>query len=98
MINNKSQNDLKIGQFLVANGIITKKDLAAALKLQLDNQERLIGEILVTQGLLEKEDLIMAFEMFLIETDSAATHANEWLDQDEIDILLDKIKNDKKNK
>ena len=81
-----------VGRFLVENSIITDSQLAEALVLQRDNPDRLIGEILVTQGVLSKEDLIMALEMFLMMTDSQIEHVDEWLDHDEIDMLIDKKK------
>ena len=86
------KNDLKIGAFLVENGIITPEQLSEALSLQKDNPERIIGEILVTQGLLSKEDLIMAIEMYVMTTGNDPAHADEWLDQDEVDMLIDKIR------
>ncbi len=85
--------DMKVGEFFVQNGIITAKQLDDALLLQNDNPERLIGEILVTQGVMTKEDLIMAMEMFLMLTESQPKHVDEWLDQDEIDMLIEKMKN-----
>jgi len=84
--------DKKVGEFLVENGIITREQLNDALLMQKDNRERLIGEILVTQGVLSKEDLIMALEMFILVTDAHPQHIDEWLDQDEIDLLQEKIK------
>ncbi len=91
----KQNHEIMVGNFLVENGIITQEQLNDALELQKDNPERLIGEILVTQGLLTKEDLIMALEMFLMMTDSEIEHVDEWLDQDEIDLLIEKKKEDK---
>lgn len=88
----KQIRERKVGQFLVENGIVTDDQLSEALLLQKDNPDRLIGEILVTQGVLSKEDLIMALEMFLMVTDSQIEHVDEWLDQDEIDMLLEKKK------
>ena len=88
----KQIRERKVGQFLVENGIVTDDQLSEALLLQKDNPDRLIGEILVTQGVLSKEDLIMALEMFLMITDSQIEHVDEWLDQDEIDMLLEKKK------
>lgn len=85
--------DIKVGTFLVNNGIISNKQLDDALALQKDNPGRLVGEILVTQGVLSKEDLIMSLEMYLMMTDSQVLHVDEWLDQDEIDLLIAKIKN-----
>lgn len=85
-------NDKKIGEFLIENGLITKKNLAEALDMQKDNPERLIGEILVTLGVLSKEQLIMSLEMFLMMTDLQIDHVDEWLDQEEIDMLQDRLK------
>ena len=91
--------DLRVGEFLVEHGIISRSQLDEALSLQKDNQERLIGEILVTQGILTKEDLIMALEMYLMVTDSQPKHVDEWLDQDEVDMLMEKMRqrNNEKN-
>jgi hypothetical protein len=83
--------DLKIGTFFVENGIISEGQLESALDLQKDNKNRLIGEILVTQGTMTKEDLIMAMEMFMMVTDRDPSHVDEWLDQDEIDLLMKKM-------
>ncbi len=85
-------SDLKVGEFLVESGIISETQLNEALLLQKDNAERLIGEILVTLGVLSKEDLIMAMEMYLMTTNNQPKHVDEWLDQDEIDMLLEKMK------
>jgi len=75
------------GEFFVENGIITKSQLDDALDLQKDNKDRLLGEILVTQGVLTKEQLIMAMEMYFMVTGSEPGHFDEWLDQDEIDMI-----------
>jgi hypothetical protein len=91
----KGNGDLqmKVGEFLVKNSIITDEQLKDALDLQKDNPDRLIGEILVTQGILTKEDIIMALEMFLMVTDSEIDFTDEWLDQDEVDLIINRIKN-----
>jgi hypothetical protein len=84
------KKDKKIGEFLIENNIITQKQLDEALDLQKYNAERLVGEVLVTQGVLSKEDLIMALEMFMMTTGILPDHVDEWLDQEEVDMLLDK--------
>jgi len=81
----------KLGDFLVRKKIITQEQLTEALVLQKDNPERLIGHIFVTIGALTKEQLIMAFEMYLVTTGITTTNADEWLDQDEIDAILDRM-------
>lgn len=83
---------MRVGEFLVNNGIITRKFLDDALDLQKDNADRLIGEILVTMGALSKEQLVMALEMYLMETDMNPGHVDEWLDQDEVDMMIEKLK------
>ena len=91
--------DTRIGAFLVSNGIISQEQLDEALERQRYNKERILVEILVTQGVLTKEELIMAMEMYMMLTGVDSTHVDEWLDQDEVDLLIDKIKekNDSKN-
>jgi len=84
--------DIKVGAFLVENGIITREQLDEALELQRFNRDRIIGEILVTQGVLSKEDLIMAMEMYMMVTGVDPIHVDEWLDQEEIDLLQEKAK------
>ncbi len=86
---------MKIGSFLVENNIITLEQLKSALDLQKDNQERVIGEILVTQGIVTREDIIMAMEMYMVMTGKDLSRVNEWLDQEEIDLLMTKIKEKK---
>ena len=83
--------EYKIGKFFTENGIINDYQLNEALELQKDNKERLLGEILVTLGFLSKEDLIMALEMYMMMTDSDNLGIDEWLDQDEIDMMLKKL-------
>jgi hypothetical protein len=83
---------MRVGEFLVTNGIITRKLLEDALLLQKDNADRLIGEILVTMGALSKEQLVMALEMYLMETDVNPGHVDEWLDQDEVDMIMERMK------
>ncbi|HPA71477.1 MAG TPA: hypothetical protein PKY31_04360 [Spirochaetota bacterium] len=83
---------LRVGEFLVKNGIITREQLDESLVMQRDNPERLIGEILVTQGALGKEDLIMAMEAYIMTTNPGEIHVDQWLDQEEIDMLMEKMK------
>jgi hypothetical protein len=92
MTERKGIPDKKVGEFLVENSIITMEQLNDALEMQKDNPERLVGEILVTQGVLSKEELIMALEMYLMVSGHHPEHVDEWLDQDEIDMLQDKLK------
>jgi len=92
MTNDKEQ---KVGTFLVENGIVSEKQLQEALELQKDNKERLVGQILVTQGVLTKEDMIMALEMYLMVTDTNVDFVDEWLDQEEVDMIMDRMKNKK---
>lgn len=84
-------NEYKIGEFFIENGIINQSQLKDALELQKDNPERRIGEILVTLGVLSKEDLVMAIEMYMMMTDSDDMGIEEWLDQDEVDLMLKKL-------
>ncbi|MBP7582929.1 MAG: hypothetical protein KBA61_02765 [Spirochaetes bacterium] len=83
---------LRVGEFLVKSGIITREQLDESLVMQRDNPERLIGEILVTQGALGKEDLIMAMEAYIMTTNPGEIHVDQWLDQEEIDMLMEKMK------
>lgn len=87
----KKKAQQKVGEFMVESGIVTKKQIREALLLQGDNPDRLIGEILVTQGVLSKEEVVMAMEMYLMRTGAQPQHVDEWLDQEEIDLLMDKI-------
>ena len=86
-----------VGDFLVENGIINQDQMNQALLLQKDNAERLIGEVIVSLGFLSKEDMIMALEMYLMATDTMPTHVDEWLDQEEIDLIIGKISSDGKS-
>jgi len=85
----------RVGEFLVENKIITQAQLREALELQKDNRERLIGEILVTLGYLSKEDLVMALEMYIVDSDVNPSHVDEWLDQDEVDMIIERMKEKK---
>lgn len=87
--------ELKVGEFFVEKKIITNKQLNDALEMQKDNRDMRLGQILVTQGVLSKGDLIMALEMFLVVTDSTVDIIDEWLEQDEIDMLIEKFKEEK---
>jgi hypothetical protein len=82
---------VKVGEFLKQKGVITEEQLDEALKLQSDNPDRVIGEILVTIGLVSKEELIMLLEMFIMETNADISVVDEWLDQDEIDMIMEKL-------
>ncbi len=93
MTSQQSHKELKrVGEFLVENKIITIAQLKEALELQKDNKERLIGEILVTLGYLSKEDLVMALEMYIVDSDVNPSHVDEWLDQDEVDMIIERMK------
>ena len=83
---------MRVGEFLVEHNIITKEQLNDALDMQRYNKDRLIGEILVTQGALSKEDLVMALEMYLMITNMQPSHVDEWLDQEEVDMIMDRLK------
>ena len=83
--------DYKIGEFFVKNNIINQAQLDEALELQTFNKERLFGEILVTLGFVSREKLIMSLEMFVMTTDSDYIAIHEWLDQEEIDIIIKKL-------
>ena len=82
----------RVGEFLVENGIITEDQLRASLELQKDNPQTAIGQVMVTLGYVSKEELIMAMEMYMIATGTTTDVSDEWLDQEEIDSLLDRIK------
>jgi type IV pilus assembly protein PilB len=88
----KDEN-MRVGEFLIENGIITKEQLNDALDLQRFNKDRLVGEILVTQGVLSKEDLIMALELYLMATDAQLSRVDEWLDQEEVDLIIERLGN-----
>lgn len=92
---NVDNEEYKIGRFFIENGIINETQLQEALDLQADNKERLLGEILVTLGYLTKDELIMALEMFMMMTESENMGINEWLDQDEIDMIIKKLDSSK---
>lgn len=90
-MDNENNVGIQAGDFMLDNDIITQEHLNEALELQKDNPHRLLGEILVTLGAVSKEELIMALQMFYISTEQDPKHIDEWLDQDEIDLLLDNM-------
>ena len=90
MIKN-GKTEYRIGDFFVENSIINQSQLNEALELQAFNKERLIGEILVTVGHISKEKLIMSLESYMMTTDLEKIGINEWLDQDEIDMIIKKL-------
>ncbi|MCL1865332.1 MAG: hypothetical protein FWF73_05915 [Spirochaetes bacterium] len=85
------KTEYKIGEFLTKNNIINQHQLNDALELQTFNKERLLGEILVTMGYISKEKLIMSLEMYMMTTNSDKIGINEWLDQEEIDLIIKKL-------
>ncbi len=91
----KHEHEYKIGKFFVENGIITQAQLQDALLLQADNKDRLLGEILVTMGVISKEELIMSIEMYMMMTDTDDMGIDEWLDQDEVDLMLKNMESSK---
>ena len=88
-----NNDEYKIGEFFIENGIIDQSQLNDALALQKDNPDRRVGEILVTLGALTKEDLVMAIEMYMMMTDADDMGIDEWLDQEEVDLMLKKLDN-----
>ena len=86
-----NNDEYKIGEFFIENGIIDQSQLDDALDLQKDNPDRRIGEILVTLGALTKEDLVMAIEMYMMMTDTDNIGIDEWLDQEEVDLMMKKL-------
>ncbi|MBN2161252.1 MAG: hypothetical protein JW807_17825 [Spirochaetes bacterium] len=93
MLGQPNNRPMRVGEFLIENQIISRAQLEEALLLQKDNKNILIGEILVTLGALSKEELVMSLEMYLMETEVNPTHVDEWLDQDEVDLIMEKLKN-----
>ena len=87
-----NNQNIRVGEFLVDNKIITLEQLRDALDMQKYNPDRLIGEILVTQGVLSKENLVMALQMYLVVTEMQPEHVDEWLDQDEIDMIIERLR------
>ena len=83
---------MKIGEFLVEKNYISKESLDSALILQKDNRNILIGDILITQGIFSKNELLKYVEQYIIETGTVPSRENEWLNQDEIDELVEKYK------
>lgn len=92
-----NNTDIRIGEFLVENEMITEAELNDALDMQKDNPGRVIGEILVTMGLLSKEELIMALEVYMMLKDIVLDHIDEWLDQEEVDMLMERKERRKNN-
>ena len=86
-----SEMEYKIGEFFAKNDIITQAQLNEALELQTFNKERRLGEILVTMGHISKDKLIMSLEMYMMTIDSDKIGINEWLDQEEIDLIIQKL-------
>jgi len=91
----KKSDDYRIGKFLTENGIITGAQLQEALELQKDNRDRLLGEILVTMGVISKEELVMSIEMYMMMTDTDDMGIDEWLDQEEVDLMLKNLESSK---
>ncbi len=89
------QKKLKIGTFLIQNDIINETQLNEALELQKDNPDRRLGEVLVTMGIINQEELIMALEMFMIVSEECTGCIDEWLVQEEIDMLMEKMETQK---
>lgn len=81
---------MKIGEYFVQKGFITREQLDAALQLQKDNPEILLGHVMVTQDLLTKDQLNQAVADFLRELHRDRESLDEWLSQEQVDELIQK--------
>lgn len=83
---------MKFGELLSKEGVITPEQLQEALELQKDNAKVPLGEILLTQGILTREQVLYFIEKMIFLTGEIPQMEMEMLDQEEIDVLMAKHK------
>jgi len=65
----------RLGELLVRNHVITRKDLSAAMEVQAGDRGKRLGEILVEMGALDRDDLRRYIQM---QVEEAVFHLFTW--------------------
>lgn len=58
--NNKGTDGIKVGEILLAAGLVDKQQVSAALAVQKKIRQKKIGQFLIEQGILKEEDVYVA--------------------------------------
>ena len=83
---------MKFGEYLVQLKALSKDQLKEALALQVDNNNLKLGQILVSMNLLDKESFHHYLDKYVHDTGYEISEIPKWLNQDEVDELLDSLK------
>lgn len=80
---------MKIGEFLIRGGHISRSNLDQALQEQAQGEPRqLLGQILVSMGALDQKVLFQQLMAFVREKSGDSATLREWITQEEINSLL----------
>lgn len=95
--NKLMEKNMRFGELLEKEGLITKEQLEDALDLQKFNQNIPIGEILLTQGIINREQLVGYIEAMIFLTGEIPAEELELLDQSEVDSIMNNYNDSKKS-
>ncbi len=83
------------GEILIEEGKLTREQVEKGLELQKDNPNLRLGEILVTLNYIKYDDIIDTLMKQYNDIGELPEGVDEWLTQDEIDEILNNMKNEK---
>ena len=83
------------GEILIEEGKLTREQVEKGLELQKDNSNLRLGEILVTLNYIKYDDIIDTLMKQYNDIGELPEGVDEWLTQDEIDEILNNMKNEK---
>ena len=85
---------MKFGEYLTQQKAITPDQIEEALVIQDTSPELKLGEILVSKGFLGNQELLEWIDRFMEATGNKVAEVTEWLTQEEIDALVDKLRHE----
>ncbi len=79
---------MQLGEYFIANGLITREELERALQAQKENPQSRLGHILVSMGVLQMKDLYRHIKGWLEtkqEEGKVQEEAYRWISDSEIE-------------
>lgn len=87
---------MKIGEFLIKHGHISRDQMEEALKKQEQTPDLLLGEILFSMKAIDNVDLIKSIMKYVLSEGAIPERIHVWISQEEIDELIREFEKHKK--
>ena len=87
---------MRFGEYLLNKEIIVVHQLEDALVMQMDNPQLKLGEILLALGFVTRNQLISLLKNYIQETGKHVDEINDWVTQEEADLLIKEILSERK--